>query len=318
MFLSDQVLTHSLTPLKILACIVTYNGADCIRETLSAILAQSRKPDKILILDNGSSDNTVALVRQFHSPAVETHVFSENRGVATAYNYALEYARHDGFSGLWLFDQDTLCEINCLGVLESAAMQFQTQNVKIAALFPVHRLHLFPETILFPNLWNGKRLTNSEPLKEGEPIREVHTSMTSGTLYIVTLIETNEWFREDFFIDFVDHEFHLRLRKKGYRFYWVQGAQVSHSLGQAAEVQGYGVVIWHSPNRYYYMGRNMTWCYKHEGGWKAVVSLLSDAREKYGQLKAAGIENTGLMRRRFFSGVLDGLLNRFRNPINPD
>lgn len=304
--------------MKILACIVTYNGADCIRETLSAILAQSRKPDKILVLDNGSSDQTVALVRQYHSPEVETHVFSENRGVASAYNYALEYARQDGFTGLWLFDQDTVSEMSCLAVLVSAAMQLQNQNVKIAALFPVHRLHLFPETILFPNLWKGRRLINSEPFAEGETIREVHTSMTSGTLYMVSLIETSEWFRDDFFIDYVDHEFHLRLRKRGYRVYWVKGAQVSHSLGQAAKVQGHEVVIWHSPHRYYYIGRNMTWCYKREGGWKAVVSLLADAWQQYLHLKAAGIENSGSMRREYISGVLDGLLNRFQNPINPD
>jgi rhamnosyltransferase len=307
-----------MNPLRILACIITYNGADVIRETLAAILLQSRPPDRILILDNASADNTLELVAEINSPDIESIVFSENKGVAHAYNYALGYARHHGFTGLWLFDQDTLCEKKCLEVLDKAAKSLLDNNEKSGALFPVHTLRRFPDTILFPNLWDGKRLISCKPFSEDESIREVHTSMTSGTLYFVDHLGTNELFREDFFIDFVDHEYHLRLRKKGYRFFWISDAHVSHSLGNAIEVPGYGVVIWHRPHRYYFMGRNMAWFFKREGGWISVLALLSNAQWQYRLLKAAGIKDCGLMRKNFYCGVLDGLLNRFKTPINPD
>lgn len=50
---------------KILAAIVTFNGAETIRETLSAInKEQHRPPDAFLIIDNASKDETVGIIRE--------------------------------------------------------------------------------------------------------------------------------------------------------------------------------------------------------------------------------------------------------------
>lgn len=45
--------------------LATYNGASCIREQLESFLSQTRRPDLILVSDDGSSDDTLALVDAF-------------------------------------------------------------------------------------------------------------------------------------------------------------------------------------------------------------------------------------------------------------
>ena len=42
----------------------TYNGCNHIKEQLESILKQTRKPDEIIVCDDGSTDNTVAIVKQ--------------------------------------------------------------------------------------------------------------------------------------------------------------------------------------------------------------------------------------------------------------
>lgn len=45
--------------------LATYNGASCIKEQLESYLSQSRPPDLILVSDDGSTDDTLALIETF-------------------------------------------------------------------------------------------------------------------------------------------------------------------------------------------------------------------------------------------------------------
>ena len=47
----------------------TYNGARFIGEQLSSILAQSRLPDEIVVSDDGSRDDTLAIVERMAGTA---------------------------------------------------------------------------------------------------------------------------------------------------------------------------------------------------------------------------------------------------------
>ena len=47
----------------------TYNGEQFIAEQLESIARQSRLPDELVVSDDGSSDSTVEIVRQFASRA---------------------------------------------------------------------------------------------------------------------------------------------------------------------------------------------------------------------------------------------------------
>ncbi len=52
-------------PPSVSVCIPTYNSAHCLDRAIESVLAQTYKDFQILVIDNNSSDRTVALARQY-------------------------------------------------------------------------------------------------------------------------------------------------------------------------------------------------------------------------------------------------------------
>jgi glycosyltransferase involved in cell wall biosynthesis len=71
-----------------ISCIVpVYNGERYLAETLDSVLAQTHQPLEILVVDDGSTDGTAAVVAGF-GPAVQ-YCWQENAGEAAARNHGL-------------------------------------------------------------------------------------------------------------------------------------------------------------------------------------------------------------------------------------
>ncbi len=71
------------TPLSISVIVPTYNRANLISETLRSILQQSYQPEEIIVVDDGSHDETEDVVRQFRSIR---YLRIQNSGECTARN----------------------------------------------------------------------------------------------------------------------------------------------------------------------------------------------------------------------------------------
>ncbi len=77
----------------------SYNHAYYIERALQSVLAQSRLPDEIIVIDDGSGDDSVARIRALLAATDITHVLivRENRGAAQTLNEAIERA-----AGPWI------------------------------------------------------------------------------------------------------------------------------------------------------------------------------------------------------------------------
>ncbi len=71
--------------------IPVFNRAWCLEKTLQSVLDQTFKNFKLIVVDDGSTDGTVALLQQF--PQVQVHRWEDNRGVSAARNRGIEMAR---------------------------------------------------------------------------------------------------------------------------------------------------------------------------------------------------------------------------------
>ncbi|HEY3908512.1 MAG TPA: glycosyltransferase family A protein [Stellaceae bacterium] len=85
--------------------IPTYNRARLIGATIESILRQSVRPAEVIVVDDGSVDDTASVVAGY-APRV-TYIRSENRGPPTARNLGLGLAN---MSWLALCDSDDLWE----------------------------------------------------------------------------------------------------------------------------------------------------------------------------------------------------------------
>lgn len=71
----------------------TFNRARTIRRAIDSVLAQSFQDYELLVIDNGSTDGTLAAVRTYADPRVRYHPCHERRGPGAARNHGLELAR---------------------------------------------------------------------------------------------------------------------------------------------------------------------------------------------------------------------------------
>jgi glycosyltransferase involved in cell wall biosynthesis len=75
----------------IAAVVPTYNRAELLRETLRSILAQSHRPAEVIVVDDGSTDGTAAMIKEFDG-SVRYHAI-ENAGVCRARNIGVSLAK---------------------------------------------------------------------------------------------------------------------------------------------------------------------------------------------------------------------------------
>ena len=100
-------MTGTATGATVCAVVVTYNRRALLEECLAALAAQSRAPDRVLVVDNASTDGTADLVRAQH-PAVELLALPENIGGAGGFHEGLRAAHAEGAEWVWLMDDDTI------------------------------------------------------------------------------------------------------------------------------------------------------------------------------------------------------------------
>lgn len=77
---------------RLLTVIPVYNGERFLRATLESLADQTRRPDRVVVLDNGSTDGTEAIVRSFQGCACEFVRNPTNLGLFGNLNRALDFA----------------------------------------------------------------------------------------------------------------------------------------------------------------------------------------------------------------------------------
>lgn len=96
---------------KVIAIVVTHNRHQLLVECINALRAQTQPLDKILVVNNGSSDYTgVWLDKQEDL----IHIYQENMGPAGGYHTGLKWAYDNGYTWMWCMDDDGYPQKNAL------------------------------------------------------------------------------------------------------------------------------------------------------------------------------------------------------------
>lgn len=106
--------------MNVCAVVVTHNRRGLLAECLAAVLAQSRPADRVLVVNNASTDGTAEMLREEY-PETEVLTLGSNGGSAGGQHEGLRRAHADGFDWIWLMDDDTIPTPTCLQALLEAA-----------------------------------------------------------------------------------------------------------------------------------------------------------------------------------------------------
>ena len=97
------------------AVVVTYNRRELLAECLDRAQNQSRSLDQLLVVDNASTDGTADMLAERRG--VKMLRLEENLGAAGGFERGVEWAVDRGYDWVWLMDDDTLAEPDCLELL---------------------------------------------------------------------------------------------------------------------------------------------------------------------------------------------------------
>jgi rhamnosyltransferase len=229
---------------------VSYNPTCETGVNVNALVGQVAE---ILVVDNGStSEESSELLDKLAVQATVTVEYNPtNIGIAAALNQGVRYALDKGYEWVATFDQDSLAPINFIQTMLSDYESF-TEKELVAIVAPKYQMN------------GGITSFTSKNLME-KGCSKIKTTITSGNLVKVNFFEKVGFFEESFFIDYVDHEFCLRIRSKGLLVVESQNAILWHNLGNSSThkiLEVKLVTTSHSPIRRYYKYRNLVRTFK--------------------------------------------------------
>ncbi len=230
------------------AVIVTYHPDDKFPERVNQVIKQI---DQVIIVDNGSSEGCLQILRKLsENSKIHLILNNENLGVATALNIGFNAAKNISNNFVWCLtlDQDTFVYSNLIDNLVSSYKNCEFNN--LVGIIGSNYEEWTTGKILFSNT-NGKQ-------KWGE----VENLPTSGCLTSIKMFDIVGDFRDNFFIDYVDTEYCLRVRKNGFKIIISPSVSMRHPLGYYRKSRLYQLLfsrtmVTNYPSfRHYYWTRN--------------------------------------------------------------
>jgi rhamnopyranosyl-N-acetylglucosaminyl-diphospho-decaprenol beta-1,3/1,4-galactofuranosyltransferase len=88
---------------KVIAVVVTYNRQSLLSECITALRSQTRKPDAIFVVNNGSTDNTEQWLQQQSDLFFITQ---KNVGSSGGFSTGLNWAFKNNYTWMWCMDDD--------------------------------------------------------------------------------------------------------------------------------------------------------------------------------------------------------------------
>jgi GT2 family glycosyltransferase len=208
------------------------NGAHFLEPCLEALSAQSLVPTAVILVDNGSTDGSVELVRG-RFPEVDVLVFEENRGFAAAMN-----------SGIAAASSDLVAFLNNDAVPEPAWLEELVACLERhpGAAAATSKLLLADDPTRLDGAGDG--LTRSflpyvrghgDP-DDGRFSDEVEVFSASGAAAVwrTQVLDELGAFDERFFAFYEDVDLSFRARLRGYEIWYAPRAVVRHARGGTA------------------------------------------------------------------------------------
>lgn len=230
-----------------MASIVTYNpDINRLKENLAALHNQV---DSVIIIDNASnnvSEIETLLAAYSKNDKIVFIKNNTNRGLAAALNTALVTAKELSFQWLITMDQDSVLP-------EGYVLACKHFLIK----YPKNKIGILSPRIIDRNNENEIATIDKNPEQE---YAEIVSCITSGAFTNIDACLEFGGFDEDFFIDRIDFDLCINLRKHGFSTYVLNNQHLLHELGNISKHKMYFFKTKHTTNhsaeRLYYIYRN--------------------------------------------------------------
>jgi GT2 family glycosyltransferase len=220
-------------PPVISVIVVNWNRRELLRACLDSLARQTHSSFEVIVIDNGSQDQSAALVEELGTSfPVPLRLISNtsNRGFCAANNQGFAASESELVA---LLNNDAEAEPGWLEALEGAvriAPDVGMAASKIVVWEDPRRIDKCGH-LIYPDGQNRGRGTGQLDQGQFDRLEEVLWPDGCAALYRRAMLEDVGGFDEDFFAYADDAELGLRGRMAGWRCFYAPGAVVRHHRG---------------------------------------------------------------------------------------
>jgi glycosyltransferase involved in cell wall biosynthesis len=214
-------------PPSVTIAICTRNRAALLEKAMRSVLAQADEKVELLVVDNGSTDDTPALAKKFAAADPRVKFFTEpETGLSRARNTALKNAK-----GEWVifFDDDAEAEPGWLSAYEKFFADSSRKQVAVVGGTVI------PEYEIPPPKWMDSECgleLGSEPFcfKRGESPWECNCGYRRDAAMQVGGFDARLGHCGDAAGAREGADLNIRLQDAGYEIWWLPGASIRHRV----------------------------------------------------------------------------------------
>lgn len=213
--------------------VLTWNGRDLTLDCLRSLEAVHTPGAYGVVVDNASSDGTVAAIRERYGDRIAVIENDSNLGFAAGNNVGIRRALADGANFVLLLNNDTMVAPDFVDELLRAMTAAPDTGITAPKIFYAEP----PNQIWFAggeiSLWRGTaRHTGIREIDRGQYDRERDIDYATGCAMLVR----REVFEKAGYLDpayqayFEDADFCVRAREAGFRIRYAPAAKVWHRI----------------------------------------------------------------------------------------
>lgn len=290
--------------------VVTYNRLALLKENLQALKAQTFQPQRIIIIDNCSTDDTAGFLETLKNDDQYLIIRTDkNIGGAGGFSLGLKTSVKYGCDFTWMMDDDTIPNADALERLVETTRQ--EKNVG----FVCSRVNWTDGS---QHTMNKPFLAYNDNFPTTSQVNHNTNTVKCLTCSFVSVLIASEAVRhvglpiKEFFIWCDDIEYTQRISSAGFNCYYVAHSIVTHKTGS-----NYFPSIDKAPSnmawRFYYQARNT--CYIKRKKGKSKIVFLFSILNKYRVYKHKLNRRTDGHKEEFLKEVKRGCIDGLR--FNP-
>ena len=235
---------------RVAGIVLNYNGSEVTLLTLGSLLQLDYDAFDLVVVDNGSTDDSFETVKAKH-PEVRQLRVASNHGISWGLNHGIQWATEAGYDYVLLMNNDIEVESTMLTEMVALA----ESDLQIGCVGPKSYYYSDRE-----RLWSaGGRLRFRESvtrergdgeIDHGQYDRDETVPYINGCAMLVRreVFETVGFWDPVYYLGVEDADFCVRMRDAGYRCVYAHRARLWHMISHSIGV--------YKPTRTFHTGRS--------------------------------------------------------------
>lgn len=223
--------------------IPNWNGLEFLKVVLPSLRKQTLKGFEVIVVDNGSEDDSVAYVRKQHS-AVRVVALDRNIGFAGGVNEGMRAATGEFVA---LMNNDLELKPDCLAELVAAMRRYPKAGSAVCKMMQYHDRRRIDETGGMASWYGTFRPRGRGELDRGQYDRpdSVFYACGGAGIYRSSVLKEIGLFDENFFAYLEDVDWGFRSQLAGWSCEYVPTAVVYHMGGATTKrLSGFAQRLW--------------------------------------------------------------------------